>query len=105
MSHVPRFRTSVERSPAGAGIDAWTCANRNTWLRMRLFIRLPLAPSPDHLVSTEQDRLGDLDAKGFGSLEVDDEFELRWLFDRQVARVRTFQDLVDVPERPEEHVA
>src|SRR6266851_1189428 len=50
----------------------------------------------DHLIRPQQERLGDREAEGLGGLEVDDQLERRRLLDRQVARLRTLEDLVDV---------
>src|SRR5262245_20740566 len=104
MSHVPRFRTSVERSPAGPGIDAWNCANRNTWLRMRLFIRLPLASSPNHLIGAQQDRLGDRQLESLRRLKINDGLELRGLLDRELGWLGAFQHPMHQLRGPLEHV-
>src|SRR6185436_8335046 len=43
-----------------------------------------------------EDRLRDRKVEGLRSLEVDHEIELGRLFDRQIARLRAFQDLIDI---------
>src|SRR5205085_10312917 len=49
-----------------------------------------------HFVRTQQDVARNRDTEGMGSLHIDDELEFRRLLDRQVARLHTFQYLVDV---------
>ena len=61
-------------------------------------------PSPNHLVSPHQDRLGNSDAEGFGGLQVDDKLELGRLLDGQVAGLGPFQDLVHVACRSAEQI-
>jgi len=46
----------------------------------------------DHLVSGGQQRLGDGEVEGFGGLEVDDQFELGWLDDWQLAGFLAFEN-------------
>ena len=43
-----------------------------------------LRPLLDHLIRGGQQRFRDGRAEGFGGLEVDDQFEFRWLYDRQI---------------------
>src|SRR6476620_8448812 len=49
----------------------------------------------DHLVGAEEYRGRHGEAEGFSSLHVDHKLELRRLFDRQVRRFRTLENLVD----------
>src|SRR5262245_65808378 len=44
----------------------------------------------DYLICPQQHRLRDRQAEGFGGLEIDQEFELGRLRDRQVGRLRAF---------------
>src|SRR5262249_53383851 len=52
--------------------------------------------SLDHLIRPRQQRGRDRQPEGLGSLEVDDQLELRGLLDGQVARLGTFQNLVHI---------
>ena len=62
------------------------------------------AGSPDHLIRAQQDRLWDGETERFGGLEIDHQFELGRLLDRQIAWLGTLQDLVDVFGRSAEEV-
>src|SRR5262245_2027050 len=55
-----------------------------------------LMPSLDDLIRPGQERRWDRQTEGLGGLEVDDELELGRLLDGEVARLSTFEDLVDV---------
>jgi hypothetical protein len=46
-----------------------------------------------------QERRRDREAEGLGGLEVDRQFVLCWLFDREIAGLRAFEDLVDEERR------
>src|SRR5215813_6212752 len=48
----------------------------------------------DRVVGLEQQCLRNGDPEDFSRLEVDDQLELRWPLDGEIARLRTFQDLV-----------
>src|SRR6516162_6602068 len=50
----------------------------------------------DHLVGDGNQRRRDLEAKRFRRLEINDQFECCWLLNRQVGRIGTLDDLVDV---------
>ena len=50
----------------------------------------------DHLIRPLQERRRDRQAEGLRGLEVDDQLELRGLFDGQVAGLGALQNLVDV---------
>src|SRR6185436_18650408 len=52
-------------------------------------------PSFDYLIRPREQRGRNRQAEGLGGLEVDDELELGWLFDRQVGRLRALEDLID----------
>src|SRR5947209_3088596 len=54
------------------------------------------ASSFDHLVGLREDGRRYGKAKHFGSLEVDDQIELRGLFHGQASRLGALEDLVDV---------
>jgi hypothetical protein len=50
----------------------------------------------NHLVRLEQEAWGDGQTERLGGLEINHQFELRRLFERQIRRFRTFQNFVDV---------
>src|SRR5438132_5303818 len=52
--------------------------------------------SLDHLVGAQEELLRDGQPEHLGSLPVNRQMELRWLFDRQGTRLRTPEDLVYV---------
>src|SRR5437879_12768817 len=58
------------------------------------------ASSFDHLVGLREDGRRYGEAKHFGSLEVDDQIELRGLFHGQASRLGALEDLVEVAQRP-----
>src|SRR5437868_14102948 len=60
--------------------------------------------SLDDLVGAGEERLGHGQAERLGGLQVDDQLEFGWLLDRQIGRLRAFQDLVDIASRAAEHV-
>src|SRR3954447_4672473 len=51
--------------------------------------------SPDHLISTQQDRLRYRDAKGFGGLEINDQLKFRGLLHRKISWFCALQQLID----------
>jgi hypothetical protein len=51
----------------------------------------------DYLVGPSEDHWGQSDAKRTRGLEVDHQFEFRWLLDGQVTRLCAFENLVDMP--------
>jgi hypothetical protein len=51
-------------------------------------LRLRADPLFEHLVGAHQERLGDSQTDRLGSLEIDDQPELRRLLDRQIGRLR-----------------
>src|SRR5262249_50414057 len=64
---------------------------------LRHFSEVPkgdIAPSLDRRVGAGEERGRYLEAERFCSLEVDDEFELRRLFYREIGRVGAFQNLI-----------
>ena len=54
----------------------------------------------DHLIRPRQQRPRDRQAEGLCGVEIDDQIERRRLFDGQVARLGTFEDLVHVDGGP-----
>src|SRR5215510_7636420 len=62
------------------------------------------SPSLNHLIRPRQQRWWDRQAESLGSLEVDDELELRRLLDRQVGGFRALEDLVHIGGDAPEHV-
>src|SRR5262245_23150956 len=58
----------------------------------------------DHLVGALKERRRDGEAKCLSRLEVDNQLELRGLFDGQVAGLGTIENLVDVGGRTHEHL-
>jgi hypothetical protein len=50
----------------------------------------------DHLVGARQQRSGDFEAERLGGRKIDDEIKLGRLLDRDVGRLRSAQDLVDI---------
>ena len=58
--------------------------------------RGPSTPSFDHLVREREQRWWNVDAKCLSCLQVDDEFELTCLHDRQVGGLGTLEDLTGV---------
>jgi hypothetical protein len=63
------------------------------------------AASFDDFVGRGDQRRRNGEAEGFGGLEVDGQLETRRLLDRQIAGLRTLQDLVDVADRAAEIMA
>jgi hypothetical protein len=51
----------------------------------------------DHLIRPLQERRRDRQAEGLGGLQIDDQLELGWLFNRKVGRLGPLEDLVDIP--------
>src|SRR5262249_54089270 len=82
-SHSLLFRSAVWHSDAARG---------------------PSTPSLDYLVSTQQKRLWNRQAERLGGCNVDDEIELRRLLDRDVARLRATQNLIDITSGAPEKV-
>src|SRR6516162_6686559 len=58
--------------------------------------RGPSTPSFNHLVGAQQERLRDRQAERLGGGQVDDEIELGGLLDRDVTRLRSAQNLVNI---------
>src|SRR5712691_2020429 len=58
--------------------------------------RLLCGRSLNHFIRTCQNRRRQRQAEGLGGLHVDDQLELRWLLDWQVAWLRSFENLVHV---------
>jgi hypothetical protein len=53
----------------------------------------------DHLVGEQLHRIGDGKTERLGGLEVDHQLELRRQLDRQIGRLRAFEDAIDIPCR------
>src|SRR5437588_6794741 len=75
-----------------------------TWSLHPLHLRAPQQTAPlfDHVIGAREDRRGHVEPERLGSGQVDDEIELGWLLDRQVARLRSMQNLVDIVGRAPE---
>ena len=58
-------------------------------------------PLFDNLVSAQQECLRDCQPEGLRSLEIDDEFELGWLLNREVGGLCALENLVHEARRPE----
>jgi hypothetical protein len=56
----------------------------------------------DYFVGAGKHCRGYFESERLGSGQVDDEIELGWLLDRQVARLRSMQNLVDIVGRAPE---
>src|SRR6266849_1336887 len=90
---MPAHESSQERSAWSArsyeGMEhpAKPTAARRSWPRWSSTLL-------DDLVRTLQQRLRDREAKGLRGLEVNHQFELRRLLDRQVAGLGALEDLV-----------
>src|SRR5262245_10781916 len=59
---------------------------------------LPVYPGAflDHLVRSPQHVGWNREADLLGRFQIDDEFKLRWLLDREITRFSAFQNLVDI---------
>jgi hypothetical protein len=51
-----------------------------------------LAESFDHLIRPREQRRRDREVEGLGGLQIDDQLELGWLIDGEIARFGSFQD-------------
>jgi hypothetical protein len=63
---------------------------RRIGLRHRGAARGPSTPSFDHLVSEREQLRRDFETECLGGLEIDNQFDLRGLLDRQVGRLLAF---------------
>ena len=54
----------------------------------------------DHLVRSQEQRLGNREAESLGSLEIDDQLELGGLLDGEVGGFGALEDLVDIEGGP-----
>src|SRR5829696_4303385 len=88
----PRQNGRLENPPAEAPAAP---ARATATARLRAPQRPPAA-SLDHLVGTGEEGGWDSDAESEGGLEIDDQFELRWLLNRQIARFRPAKDFINV---------
>ena len=100
-----RFHFRVVHQDPQAGVTAKgyarePAANVNGLTFRRIsdpgFVSNPKSPAAsfDDFVGRGDQRRRNGEAKGFGGLEVDDQFETRRLLDRQLAGLGAFQDLV-----------
>src|SRR6266508_5669872 len=71
---------------------------RWTWAQLG---HKPVGLLLNHSICSQQQRLRNRQAEGLGSLEVDHELELGWLFHRKLAGLRALEDLVDEACEPE----
>src|SRR5713226_3129093 len=55
-----------------------------------------------HTIRLQQERLGNRQPKRLRRVQVDDQFELSWLRDREIGRLGPLEDPVDVSERRSE---
>src|SRR5437588_3549217 len=112
---ISSFRGSIDtpRNSCVRFVFGVAAASRNTrfqaacygltWARLAPADRASFAwrlPSFDHLVGAQQKGFRDREAKRLRGLEVDDQFEFRRPFDRQVARVRPFENFVHEAAEP-----
>ena len=77
---------------------------RRPWRGGANHLRLPLAPSLDHLVRAEEQRLGDSEAERLGCFEIDGKKVSRRLLERQLGCVRALKNFVDVSRRAQKVV-
>src|SRR5262245_54065165 len=78
------------------------CATEtSSWIRPLVLKR---NASFDHLVGAQQERLGDRQAQRLGGRQINGEVELGRLLDRDVARLRTTQNFIDITSSAPEKV-
>ena len=53
----------------------------------------------DHLVGVGEHGRGHIEVEHLGSLEIDDQLELRWLLDRKIGRLFALEDAIEVGSR------
>src|SRR5262249_24447165 len=58
--------------------------------------RRPSTPSFDHLVRECEQLVRNIEAERLCSLEIDSQFELRWLLNGKIGRLGSLQDAIDV---------
>src|SRR5262249_26959972 len=95
----PRLRLGV------SGLWRWrqVSANPSASGRKRTLAKVRYRPQADirvrlldHLVRAQEQVPRNREAERLGGLHVDDKLELGRLFDRQISRLRAFEDLVDI---------
>ena len=77
------FRSTSERTSPERSVRSVLCSYKQT-----------SAGSFNHLVGPGEHRWWHGEAECLGGLEVHHQFELDWLFDRQIGRLRTLENLV-----------
>src|SRR3954471_20680854 len=106
---VPEGRAGAAPGAADAasvrasGVSGWRemLIARNLARRRRLVSCRTAKGSFDNLVGPREQHRRDVQAERFRGLEVDDEFELRWLLDGQIPRLRAMENPVNEGSRPE----
>ena len=58
----------------------------------------------EYFAGAEQDRLGNCNAQSFGGLEIDHQLEVGRLLDRQLGRLGSFENLINVGCCPFEEI-
>ena len=58
----------------------------------------------DHLVGDREQPIGDLYVQRFGGLQVDHQFVLGWRLHREISRLLTLEDAIDIAGRASENI-
>src|SRR5215470_9915664 len=90
--------------------DEWTGARKRqptTMAIARLIISAAILSccSPNHLIRPVQHRLRNRETDLFRCFEIDHKLELRWLFDRKIAGLGAFKDLIYVRAEAPVHIS
>ena len=93
--HLSRGMSALPPKADSCSATAYACFWANSGHQDCLF---------DHLVGAQQDGGWQLEADGLGRFEVEDEFKFGRQLNRQVARLLTAQDLVDISGAAPKHV-
>ena len=94
-SFTGRGASSISIRPACLGMTRRPAGSIVVFMADRL-PRLFIPESPDQRVGACEQRRRDRESEGLGRLEVDDQLELRGLFDGQIGGPGAFQDLVHI---------